>query len=88
MDGRDVIFVNNLDNTFIDKYVCFNKPIVYNGTPVAYPKIPIEPLQELLQIKGKQKFLNAGVCIGEKNALIDFYTQADYFADPVPSVRI
>lgn len=85
VDGRDVIFVNNLDDILIDKYICLNKPIIYNGTPVAYPKIPIEPLHELLQIKGKQKFLNAGVCIGEKNALIDFYMKASKINKQYPN---
>ena len=76
LDGRDTLIVNNLDDAFINKFKQLNKPIIYNGTPVAYPKISVETLQELIQIKGKQKFLNAGVCIGERNALIDFYTKA------------
>lgn len=75
VDGRDVVIVQDLDDEFIEKFKKFNKPILYNGTPAAYPKVPIEPLEELFQIKGKQKFLNAGVCFGEVEALKVFYSQ-------------
>lgn len=78
VDGRDVIFVNDLDDSFIEKYKDLGKPIIYNGTPIAYPSnVVIEPLSELLNIKGKQRYLNAGVCIGEKEALKDFYQKAE-----------
>lgn len=74
-DGKDAIITHDLDAEFIKKFKKFNKPILYNGTPAAYPKVPIEPLEELFQIKGKQKFLNAGVCFGEVEALKVFYSQ-------------
>ena len=78
VDGRDVIFVNDLDDNFIEKYKQFNKPIIYNGTPVSYPNnVIIEPLNELLNIKGKQRYLNAGVCIGERETLKEFYQKAE-----------
>ncbi len=76
LDGRDTIITHDLDVEFLSKYQKFEKPIVYNGTPVAYPKKAVEPIQEIIKIKGKQKFLNAGVCIGERNALIHFYEKA------------
>ena len=57
---------NDLNDDFINKYKELNKPIIYNGTPVAYPYTVIEPIQELMSIKRKQKFLNAEVCIREK----------------------
>lgn len=76
LDGRDTIIIHDLDTEFLSKYKSFKTPIIYNGTPVAYPKKAIEPIQEIIKIKGKQKFLNAGVCIGEKNALINFYEKA------------
>lgn len=76
LDGRDVSIVNNLDDNFIQKFESFNYPIIYNGTPAAYPEVPIESIQEIMKIKGKQKFLNAGVCIGKKDALINFYSEA------------
>lgn len=72
-DGKDVIISHDLDEEFICKYDLFDKGIVYNGTPVAYPKAPIEPLQELFQINGKQKFLNAGLCFGKVCDLKLFY---------------
>lgn len=77
IDGRDAIISANLDDEFITKFKSLEKPIIYNGTPNAYPRAAIEPLSELLEIKGKQKFLNAGVCIGEVNALKTFYTECE-----------
>ena len=81
LDGRDVIITHNLDDSFITKFKCFGKPIVYNGTPTAFPHVAIEPLQEILQVRGKQKFLNAGVCIGEVDALKQFYAECKHISD-------
>jgi len=77
LDGRDTLIVNNLLEDFIQTYKEFNKPIVYNGTSVAYPNVPIEDIKELIHIRGKQRYLNAGVCFGEKNALLSFYEKAN-----------
>ena len=85
VDGRDTILVNNLDEEFLDKFKQFNCPIVYNGTPIAYPNIRIEPIQELIRIKGKQRYLNAGVCIGRKEALKEFYTKAEEICKSYPN---
>lgn len=85
VDGRDVIIVNDLDDNFINKYKSFNIPIVYNGTPVAYPKKYIESLQELISIPGKQKYINAGVCLGTKDALKEFYTKASEINKKYPT---
>lgn len=76
LDGRDTVISHDLDDEFLEKYKSLNSPIVYNGTPTIYPHVPIEPIQEVVKIKGKQKFLNAGVCIGEVDALKEFYTKA------------
>lgn len=76
LDGRDVQICASLDNEFIEKFKRFGKPIVYNGTPNAYPPVVIEPIQEVIAIKGKQKYLNAGVCLGERDSLINFYLKA------------
>lgn len=84
LDGRDTLIVNDLDDKFISRFKQLNQPIIYNGTPVAYPKISVETLQELIQINGKQKFLNAGVCIGERTALINFYTKAEKINEQHP----
>lgn len=76
LDGRDTCIVNDLNDDFIKKYLSFDVPIVFNGTPFAYPKCTIETLQELLTMNGIHKFLNAGVCVGTRTALIEFYTKA------------
>ena len=84
VDGRDVVITADLDEKFIEKFKKFNKPILYNGTPAAYPKVAIEPLEELFQIRGKQKFLNAGVCFGEVEALKTFYTRCAEISATLP----
>ena len=76
LDGRDTIIVNDLQEQFIETFKTFNSPVIFNGTPVAYPDVCIESLSELLQIKGKQKFLNAGVCFGTVEGLKNFYSKA------------
>lgn len=76
LDGRDVQICRNLDSTFIEKFKTLGYPIIYNGTPNAYPDAVVEPIQETIRIKGKQKYLNAGVCVGEREVLRDFYTKA------------
>ena len=58
--------LNDLNDDFINKYKELNKPIIYNGTSVTYPHTVIEPIQELMSIKGKQKFLNAGYVLEKK----------------------
>ena len=84
VDGRDVVITADLDDNFIKKFKGFNKLILYNGTPAAYPKVAIEPLEELLLIRGKQKFLNAGVCFGEVEALKTFYTKCAEISATLP----
>lgn len=77
LDGRDTLIVNDLTDTFIEQYHAFHSPVIYNGTPAPYPNVIIESLQELLSIPGKQKYLNAGVCMGARDSLISFYTRAE-----------
>lgn len=83
LDGRDTLIVNDLDATFIEKYLSYKIPIVYNATPIPYPNTVIEPLQELLKISGTHKFLNAGICVGTKEALVEFYKQAKIINDKI-----
>ncbi len=87
LDGRDTILVHDLDNLFLKKFQMFQKGIVYNGTPVAFPDTVVENIQELLSISSKQKFLNAGVCVGEKEALKTFYKKAKEMMKHYPNNR-
>lgn len=84
VDGRDVVVTADLDEAFIDRFIQFGKPVIYNGTPTAYPKEAVEPLDELLSIRSKQKFLNAGVCVGEAESLKRFYTLAGEILKTLP----
>lgn len=77
LDGRDTLIVNDLTDAFMEQYLSFEAPIIYNATPAPYPDTVIESLRELLSIRGRHKYLNAGVCIGDKESLISFYTKAE-----------
>jgi len=72
-DARDVIFVNNLDKSFIEAYKSFGKPILYNSTSTRFPNVQVEPQEEIDELFTYNKFLNAGVCFGEVEALKKFY---------------
>jgi hypothetical protein len=76
LDARDTMITASLDADFIKTYKGFGMPVVYNGTPFAYPPVVIEPLQELLAVHGSARYLNAGVCFGTVESLIAFYTKA------------
>lgn len=83
LDERDTLIVNDLNATFIEKYLSYKIPVVYNATPVPYPNAVVEPLQELLKISGTHKFLNAGICVGIKEALVEFYKHAKIINDKI-----
>jgi hypothetical protein len=85
IDGRDAVISHDLDEEFIEKYKSLNIPIVYNGTPTIYPQVPLEPIQEIVKISGKQKFINAGVCIGDVDSLKEFYLKAQEVNDAYPN---
>lgn len=72
-DVRDVIFTANLDTSFINKFKELNCDIVYNATTSKYPKINL-PSDYLIE-GGSYPFsyLNAGVCFGKTDKLIEWY---------------
>lgn len=76
-DGRDAFITGNFDDEFMSKWHSFGKKIVYNATTAPYPKVVIEPHDEIRAIDSKAPYLNAGVCFGETKALIEFYTYCE-----------
>lgn len=72
-DVRDVIITADLDSSFISKFKNMNCDIVYNATTSKYPKIDL-PSDNLIEGgSGAFKYLNAGVCFGYTDKLIEWY---------------
>lgn len=72
-DIRDVIITADLDDSFINKFNSLNCDIIYNATTSKYPKINIA--SDFLIEGGSKPFnyLNAGVCFGKTDKLIEWY---------------
>lgn len=71
LDSSDIILSEDLNN-IIDKFLLFNKKILYGSTPNRYPRIKF--LNEYDKEKVLYfKYLNAGSVIAETEYLKDFY---------------
>lgn len=66
LDGADTCILNDLDNDFIKHFKEFNCDILFNSQVFPFP---------LNQLKGNNDYLNAGVCLGEKESLLKFYSE-------------
>lgn len=73
LDGKDTCICKDIDKDFINKFKEYNADIVYNCTPYRYPNREIEP-KEFIEINNF-KYINAGVCIGYTDKLLQFYKE-------------
>ncbi|MDR1755241.1 MAG: hypothetical protein LBR74_10185 [Eubacterium sp.] len=71
LDGLDVVIISDL-NGIIEKFLTYNKKVLFNATIWKLPGMLTETLKNRQQY-GKYKFLNAGCCFGKTKDLIDFY---------------
>lgn len=77
-DGNDVVLVGDLD-LLIEPFLGYEKQIIFNATSNRFPNMPIDYIpyvddydcREILF--GPFCYLNAGVCFGYTEALIEFY---------------
>lgn len=84
MDGGDTCICKDIDNGFIEKYKSLNKDVVFNATSKRFPNVKVEPLG-LFFNEGKKSFLNAGVCFGKVDALIEVYELANKLVKEIPN---
>jgi len=73
LDGKDTCVMNDLDADFINKFKQYNADIVYNASKERYPWVSLESY-EFIKIN-HSKFINAGICIGYRDKLLDFYKE-------------
>ena len=72
-DYSDVLFTADLDKEFIEKFLKFKCNILYNASRYRHPNIKIKNDKN---VKGRwfgKYNLNAGVCIGYTDKLLEFY---------------
>ncbi|MBQ0112301.1 MAG: hypothetical protein KBT03_04140 [Bacteroidales bacterium] len=74
LDGADVCIMNEDLTSMIEKFKSYNKKIIFNATIWAYPKTNIDIIENREQY-GRFCHLNAGCCIGETKALLEFYEE-------------
>ncbi len=81
LDGRDVQIMKDIDETTIETFKSFNADIVFNGNDHVWPGEKLE--NEIGEGKPNDyfalKYINAGVCIGKRDALKQFYTECKHF---------
>lgn len=77
-DLADVLIVNDLDDKFINKFNSLGYDVVFNGQSTKFPLMQVENLLDILTNTNDVKYLNAGVCFGKTQALLDFYTYVNY----------
>lgn len=80
LDGYDVLIYSW--NNIIEKFKSFNTGIVFNTTKNNYPEYYGDISNK--QYTSSFKYLNAGCCIGYKDALINFYEQTNNFYQNQP----
>lgn len=80
LDSIDVAIVDNLDN-IIDDFKTYNVGALYNGTTEEFPTIQIEEIPNRVENYGPYSFFNAGCCIGETDALLKIYEEAQEIID-------
>ena len=74
VDAYDVLFFNNLDELFIQKFNEMGKKILYNATKNNHPNMEVDYVENRDSL-GEFKFLNAGVVFGKTTDLLEFYKE-------------
>ena len=78
LDGNDVLITQDLYN-IIEDFKIFDCDILYNSTCYNSPKIILDDIDK--SSMGKYRYLNAGVCIGKTDKLIEFYLMVKHCID-------
>lgn len=76
-DVRDVVITADIDKSFIDKFESMKCDIVYNATTSKFPKISLQSDNLIEGGSGVFKYLNAGICFGYTDKLIEWYEHCD-----------
>lgn len=74
VDAYDVLFFNNLDEVFIQKFHEMGKKILFNATKNNHPNMEVDYVENRDSL-GEFKYLNAGVVFGKTSDLLEFYKE-------------
>lgn len=77
VDAYDVLFFNDLDENFIEKFKSIGAKILFNATKNNHPKIDIDYVENRDSL-GDFKYLNAGIVFGKTSDLLNFYKEVLY----------
>ena len=88
IDSRDTLLTNNLDDNFIRLYHDkFDNKVVYNVTSNPYPtNIGLEPI-ELDIANTNNTYLNAGVCFGTIDSIVECYKKCILYCNTIKSFK-
>ena len=74
VDAYDVLFFNDIDEAFIQKFNSIGTKILFNATKNNHPKIDIDYVENRDSL-GEFKYLNAGIVFGKTVDLLAFYKE-------------
>lgn len=72
VDGYDVLFFRNLDESFIQKFEELKTKVLFNATKNNHPNMEIDFVENRAAL-GAFKYLNAGVVFGKTSDLLKCY---------------
>lgn len=75
VDAYDVLFFNDVDDVFIQKFNNMGTKILFNATKNNHPKLEVDYVENRDAL-GEFKYLNAGVVFGKTADLLAFYKEA------------
>jgi len=74
VDAYDVLFFNNVDEVFIQKFINMGTKILYNATKNNHPNLAVDYVENRDAL-GEFKYLNAGIVFGKTTDLLAFYKE-------------
>lgn len=74
LDGADVCIMSEDLSDLIPRFKKYNKQIIFNATIHPFPRVNLDEVENRKQY-GRFCWLNAGCCLGETQALIQFYQE-------------
>ena len=74
VDAYDVLFFNNIDEVFIQKFNAMGTKILFNATKNNHPNLDADYVENRDSL-GEFKYLNAGVAFGKTADLLAFYKE-------------
>ena len=74
VDAYDVLFFNNVDEVFIQKFNNMGTKILYNATKNNHPNLEVDYVENRDAL-GEFKYLNAGIVFGRTSDLLAFYKE-------------